>query len=100
MTLFSGQMVKTGHFLQPTARAMGQRVISLLRLVRVCAAGKSRGSAPVVGLQSTGPRNQLLSVGSRSMRSGQYLDFSRISPPKKIAHVDHAQGHIGQADEG
>src|SRR6266850_3734544 len=35
MTLFRGQTVSAGHFLQPTAKAIGHRVISLPPLLSV-----------------------------------------------------------------
>ena len=30
MMLFTGQIAKTGHFLQPTSKAMGHRVMTVL----------------------------------------------------------------------
>ncbi len=54
MTPFRGQTENAGHFMQPTARAIGHSVISLL-LLTVCAAGRSplALSLPVLGAGRT-----------------------------------------------
>lgn len=56
MTPFSGQAVNAGHFLQPTTRAMGQRVISFLLVFGLFAAGslQARLGRPWEGVKGDG----------------------------------------------
>ena len=88
MTPLTGQMAKAGHFLQPTAMAMGHSVISVLlhgRVVEVrlrespasTGAAKDRAkvmNVPRPGLTLTGP----LPAGTRVVIAGVSVTFAML----------------------